>query len=128
MRGSRTVRAFASAVALLAATAAQGGVAACTGDCDGDKVVGIAELVTMVNVALGRATLPACPNGDRDGDGVIAIDELVRAVRHALAECEGDIEPRPYKTSIDHPFDPYLAFSATPRSSSPRRPPASSRR
>ena len=114
MRGTRTARVFVSAVALLTATAARGGVAACTGDCDGDKVVGIAELVTMVTVALGRATLPACPNGDRDGDGTIAIDELVRAVGHALAECEGDIEPRPYKTSIDHPFDPYLAFSATP--------------
>ena len=108
-------RALLVAVALLGAVPASGGVGGgCTGDCDGDKAVGIAELITMVNVALGRAALPACPNGDRDGDGTIAIDELVRAVGHALGECEDDVEPRPYRTSIDHPSDPYLAFSATP--------------
>lgn len=108
------VAGLATLAALTAAAPASGGAARCTGDCDDDKVVGIAELVTMVNIALGRSQLPVCPNGDRDGDGTIAIDELVRAVGHALDACEGDIEPKPYKTSIDHPYDPYLAFSATP--------------
>jgi hypothetical protein len=44
---------------------------------------------------------------------MIQISELVRAVGHLLEGCEGDIEPKPFKTSIDHPFDSYLAFSAT---------------
>jgi len=96
-----------------AATPASGGMARCTGDCDDDKSVGIAELITMVNVALGHSELAVCLNGDRDGDGSIEIDELVTGVSHALDGCEGDIEPKPYKTFIDHPSEPYLAFPAT---------------
>lgn len=90
------------------------GVAGCTGDCDDDKIVGIAELITMVNIVLGAVDLDECRNGDRDGDGAIEIDELVRGVGHALGECEDDVEPRPYKTRIDHPTDDYLAFPGTP--------------
>jgi hypothetical protein len=101
-------------VAVSTAAPAAAGIARCTGDCDDDKTVGISELITMVNVALGRDELAACQNGDRDHNGVIAIDELVRAVSHALEGCEGDIEPLPFKTMIEHPSDPYLAFSATP--------------
>ena len=67
----------------------------------------------MVNVALGQSGLAVCVNGDRNGDGAIVIAELVRAVEHALTRCEGDIEPKPYKHTIDHPSDPYLAFPAT---------------
>ncbi|MEO8605258.1 MAG: PEP/pyruvate-binding domain-containing protein, partial [bacterium] len=102
-------------LALLAGAApAAGGEARCSGDCDDDKVVGIAELITVVNVALGRAQLVTCQNGDRNGDGMVSIDELVGAVGHALEGCQGDIEPPPFKTTLDHPADPYLAFSATP--------------
>jgi hypothetical protein len=101
-------------VAVSTAAPVEGGIARCTGDCDDDKSVGISELITMVNVALGRDELTVCQNGDRDHNGVIAIEELVRAVSHALEGCEGDIEPLPFKTTIEHPFDPYLAFSATP--------------
>lgn len=103
-------------LATLAIAVPAGG--ACTGDCDDDKTVAIAELVTMVNVALGRTVLGACQNGDRDHDGTVEIDELVRAVGHALDVCQDDIEPVPYKHRIAHPFDPYLAFSATPDSPS----------
>ncbi len=93
--------------------AARGGVAACTGDCNDDKVVGIGELISMVNVALGRAALDVCINGDSDRDGTIAINELIRAVGNALEGCRPDIEPLPFKNRVDHPFDPYLAFSPT---------------
>lgn len=98
---------------LCLARPASGGVLACTGDCDGDKVVSVAELVTMVGIALGRSDVLACPNGDRDHDGAIAIEELVRAVNHALEQCEGDIEPLPYKHRIGHPSEPYLAYPET---------------
>lgn len=112
--GSKTLGAVAVAIVLLApATRAAGGVGHCTGDCDDSKVVAIAELVTMVNIALGRDDLLVCENGDRDHDGTIQVNELVRAVGNALHGCRDDIEPKPFKHRIDHPFDPYLAFSAT---------------
>ncbi|MDX2170048.1 MAG: PEP/pyruvate-binding domain-containing protein [Deltaproteobacteria bacterium] len=101
-------------LALCAARPAAAGLARCTGDCDDDKQVGIAELVTMVGVALGRSGVVACPNGDRNHNDAIEIDELVRAVGHALDGCEDDIEPLPYKHRIGHPLDPYLAYAATP--------------
>jgi len=100
-------------LALLMATApARGGVTSCAGDCDGDKTVSVAELITMVNIALGKRGIGDCKNGDRNDDGAIDISELIRAVGSALDGCDGG-EPKPFKTSIDHPFDPYLAFSAT---------------
>lgn len=85
---------------------------ACTGDCDDDKTVSIDELITLVNVALGSASLEVCPNGDRDRDGVIAIDELIRAVGHAVKACEDDLEPLPWKHRVGHPSDPYLALAS----------------
>jgi hypothetical protein len=98
---------------LIVATPSWAGVSRCTGDCNDDKAVTVSELVKMVNIALGRASVDTCANGDGDGDGEIVIAELVRAVRHALEGCFGDIEPKPFKTRIEHPFDSYLAFSPT---------------
>lgn len=101
------------AVLLLAALAIPTSLnAACTGDCNDDKTVSIDELVTLVNVALGRASLDLCPFGDRNHDGAIAIDELVRSVGHAVDQCEDDLEPLPYKHRLAHPSDPYLAFAS----------------
>lgn len=107
-----SVAALAVAFAV-AATPLSAGVSRCTGDCDDDKAVSISELVTMVNIALGIAVPDACANGDGNGDGKIDIAELVRAVKHALEGCFPDIEPKPFKKRIDHPFDSYLAFSPT---------------
>ncbi len=60
---------------------------ACTGDCDGDGVVGIAELITAVAIASGSQPVAACPAADRDGDGAVVIAELVAAVASALNGC-----------------------------------------
>ncbi len=98
---------------LVSAAPSFAGVPRCTGDCDDDKSVAISELVTMVNIALGRAVVEVCDNGDSNGDGEIQINELVLAVKHALEGCFGDIEPKPFKNRIDHPFDSYLAYSPT---------------
>jgi hypothetical protein len=49
--------------------------------------VGIDELLTMVNIALGRAPVSACTAGDADGNGRIDIAELLKAVNSALAGC-----------------------------------------
>lgn len=59
----------------------------CPGDCDGDNVVGVGELVVQVRIALGDERVEACPAGDEDHNGVVEIDELVSAVQRALNGC-----------------------------------------
>ncbi len=59
----------------------------CTGDCNGDRVVTIDEILRMVNTALtGRGN---CINGDANEDAQTTIDEIIAAVGNALAECPG---------------------------------------
>jgi hypothetical protein len=62
---------------------------ACVGDCNGDGVVAINELITGVNIALGQAGVDACTAMDMNGDGTVTINELVAAVNSALNECAG---------------------------------------
>lgn len=58
----------------------------CPGDCNGDGVVTVAELVTLVNIALGLADIDTCPAAD-DGSGGVTIAELIAAVQSALSGC-----------------------------------------
>jgi len=60
---------------------------ACTGDCNGNGVVTVDELVQSVNIALGNTPLSQCPAADRNGDGAVSVDELVGAVNRALNGC-----------------------------------------
>jgi cysteine-rich repeat protein len=59
----------------------------CVGDCNGDGMVSITELVIGVNIALGKLPLGECPTFDLDGNGILTIDELMIAVRGALIGC-----------------------------------------
>jgi hypothetical protein len=59
----------------------------CSGDCDGNRVVSIEELVAAVRVALGQAGVAICPAANSDGGLSIEIQELIRAVRNALDGC-----------------------------------------
>jgi len=59
----------------------------CPGDCNGDGVVGVNELVTAVNISLGNRPVDACTAADRNGNGQVAINELISAVRSALDGC-----------------------------------------
>jgi len=63
------------------------GAGTCAGDCDGDGMVRIAELITAVNIALGQQPLSDCPSLDVDGDGQVSIGELIQAVSNALNGC-----------------------------------------
>jgi hypothetical protein len=63
-------------------------VSACPGDCGGDGEVGVDEIITMVNVALGNADVSACRAGDSSGDGEITIGEIIAAVNNALGGCQ----------------------------------------
>jgi hypothetical protein len=54
------------------------------GDCNGDLVVRVDELVTAVGVALGNIPPWQCRRSDANRDGAVSIGELVIAVRAAL--------------------------------------------
>jgi len=75
---------------------------ACVGDCDGDCVVAISELIRGVNISLGSLALDSCPAFDADGDGAVAINELIRGVGNALGgcgeQCVGSGSPTPTPT------------------------------
>ena len=55
------------------------------GDCDGDGVVTVDEIIVGVNIALGSAPLTDCASLDADGNGAVTVDELITAVNNALA-------------------------------------------
>ena len=59
----------------------------CTGDCNGDGMVSINELILGVNIANGSAPPSACPAADRNASGTVTIDELVAAVNNAAQGC-----------------------------------------
>jgi hypothetical protein len=61
--------------------------AACSGDCDGDGVVRVAELIRGVRIALGFLAAADCVDMDVNGDRTVGIGELIRAVNSALGNC-----------------------------------------
>lgn len=62
-------------------------IPSCEGDCGGDDMVTIDELLLAVNIALGRRPVSACTAVDRNGSGEVTIDELIAAVSNALEGC-----------------------------------------
>ena len=62
-------------------------MSACAGDCDGDGVVRVNELVAGVRIALEQAAASTCSSFDADGDGRVTVAELVRGVRSLLGGC-----------------------------------------
>ncbi len=92
------------------------------GDCNGDLVIGVNELVTGVGMALGTTPMSQCRSFDRDGDGTVRVAELIAAVREALNPQLRDADDSLLYTSFvyDDPvlqrYDPPIAF---PDSKSP---------
>ncbi len=60
---------------------------ACPGDCNEDGVVSVSELVTAINLALGKGTLAQCVPSDIEGDGQTMVDEVVAAVAASVDAC-----------------------------------------
>ncbi len=58
----------------------------CAGDCNGDGVVSVDELVTLADIALDEQDVAACP-ARASHDGRITVDDIVRAVTHAISGC-----------------------------------------
>ena len=73
--------------ALLSVSTADIAAALCAGDCGGDRMVTVSELITGVNIALGGAVAAQCPSIDGNGDGSVVVNELVSAVANALNGC-----------------------------------------
>lgn len=59
----------------------------CAGDCGNDREVTVDEIVIMLRIALGSASLDECRAGDADGDGNILIGDLLKAVNRLLGSC-----------------------------------------
>jgi len=93
---------------LLVAGVALGGASAaraCVGDCNGDGVVSVAELVDGVRIILAELPLSACPAFETTPDGELRIDELVAAAGAALDGCPATpsptVTPSPPPTAVD---------------------------
>lgn len=59
----------------------------CVGDCDGDGMVSVDELVLGIDIALGESTVDQCVSLDPNQDDAVAVDDLVQAVNNALNGC-----------------------------------------
>jgi hypothetical protein len=57
----------------------------CAGDCSGDSVVTIDEVLVCVGIAMGGPL--TCPPCDADADGQVTVDDLVQAVDAVLNGC-----------------------------------------
>ena len=57
----------------------------CRGDCDGNRVVSVDEILVGVNIALGYAPRRDCAGFA--GDGMLAVDALIAAVLNTLEGC-----------------------------------------
>lgn len=79
---SFAVAALATAVLSLDAQAGQ----ECPGDCNGDRVVGLSEIITCAAAATQVGAEPIC-SIDQDNDGNVTVDELVAAVGASVHGC-----------------------------------------
>lgn len=86
---------------------------ACMGDCDGNGVVMINDLVLGVRIALRQLPIDACRPLDANGDEQVTIEELVLAISGALSGCVP--VPEATETPINSP-------TLTPLSCPPQTP------
>jgi hypothetical protein len=80
-----------------------GTVAACVGDCGGDGMVDISDLVLGVNIALGNSPISACAAFACQGDSTVPINCLVSAVNNALNGCPATPTAQPLATRTPLP-------------------------
>lgn len=61
----------------------------CPGDCDGNGVVSVDEMIRGVVIAAGAFPVSMCPAFDTDGSGSVTINELIAGIRRAIEGCSG---------------------------------------
>jgi hypothetical protein len=62
-------------------------IGGCVGDCSGNGMVTVDEIVLGVNILLDARPLNRCPSFDTDGSSSVTVDELIRSVNDALTGC-----------------------------------------
>lgn len=75
--------------ALLCVAGGRAAAQPCAGDCGGDGMVTVNELVRGVAIALGAAPVGDCAAVDADGNGAVGVAELIAAVNNLLTGCGG---------------------------------------
>ncbi|MFN8640848.1 MAG: hypothetical protein U0802_04005 [Candidatus Binatia bacterium] len=98
----RSIHGVACALLGVALLVGTGGAAAaqCVGDCNGDGMVAINELITGVNIALGEQPVSAC-QAFANGQGEVTIAQLILGVNNALYGCPAT--PTPTDTQAPTP-------------------------
>src|SRR5512143_820979 len=91
----------AGALCLTLATAPAN--AQCVGDCNGDGMVAINELILGVNIALGNAQVSACPSFACTGGDTVPINCLIQGVNNALGMCPSGPTSTPTTVTVDTP-------------------------
>jgi len=76
---------------LILATTRAGATDACVGDCSGDRLVTVDELVRGVNIALGLVEADQCPAFECHPGSGVTIDCLLQGVRAALDGCTSGV-------------------------------------
>jgi hypothetical protein len=69
----------------------------CVGDCNGDGMVSINELIVGVNIDLGSQPASKCPPF-QNAQGDVNIAQLIKGVNNALNGCGGGATPTPTAT------------------------------
>jgi hypothetical protein len=59
----------------------------CPGDCDANRTVQLHEIVTAIDIALGRSSITACPAADANGNSQIEVNELTTVIGASLSGC-----------------------------------------
>jgi len=77
--------------------------AQCIGDCNGNNVVTVTEVVTGIDVALEVVPYASCSAFDANNDVKVTVDELVAGVHRALTGC-----PVPLSLDVEMNPDPVL--------------------
>jgi len=81
--------------------------ACCSGDCNRDGRVDVAELMLGVDIVLAQSAPDTCPAYDRPAGGLPSVDALVRAINAALLGCSATSVQRRFAT-----FDASVSYAS----------------
>jgi hypothetical protein len=101
---------IAGALMLVAMSAGSAPAQACVGDCDGNGLVAVGELVRSARIGLGQLDPTVCPAADANQDGVVTIDESLLGVGNALGGCRCALD---FESDNSAPEDPLCVFTGS---------------
>ena len=96
---------------VLLGAVAQRATAQCVGDCNGDGMVTINELIVGVNIVLGDLPVSAC-EAFANSEGQVTMAQLILGVNNALNGCPA-VSPTPTETPTVTPTGTPAAGACT---------------